>query len=161
MGLCGHVAETLDALLPRIESRGNDRAFLDECLAAHQTASNHLQAYVQHGGSDGKLRPEQVGDAVSRLCSSDAIFTCDTGMSCVWAAQHLRLQRGQRFTTSFNHGTMANATPDQLAAADESANMLKMVESMPMGQFARFPGVEIPDDVLGRLIALSVAESAG
>jgi len=35
--------------------------------------------------------------------------------------------------------------------------MLKMVESMPMGQFARFPGVEIPDDILEELIALSSA----
>ena len=35
-----------------------------------------------------------------------------------------------------------------------------MVESMPMGQFARFPGVEIPDDALEQLIALSVG-SAG
>ncbi|GAA1929754.1 hypothetical protein GCM10009775_22280 [Microbacterium aoyamense] len=33
--------------------------------------------------------------------------------------------------------------------------MLKMVESMPMGQFARFPGVEIPDEALERLVALS------
>jgi hypothetical protein len=50
---------------------------------------------------------------------------------------------------------MANATPEQRAAAEENSNMLKMVESMPMGQFARFPGVEIPDDVLEQLIALS------
>ncbi|WP_347977872.1 family 78 glycoside hydrolase catalytic domain [Microbacterium sp. ProA8] len=55
---------------------------------------------------------------------------------------------------------MANATPEQLAAADENANMLKMVESMPMGQFARFPGVEIPDEALEQLIALSLAEAA-
>ena len=55
---------------------------------------------------------------------------------------------------------MANATPEQLAAADENANMLKMVESMPMGQFARFPGVEIPDDALEQLIALSLTQIA-
>ena len=116
LGLCGHVAETLDALLPRIGSRGKDRAFLDDVLSAHETAVKHMQAYVQHGGSDGKLRPEQVGDAVSRLCTPDAIFTADTGMCCVWSAQHLRLQRGQRFMTSFNHGTMANAMPDAIGA---------------------------------------------
>src|SRR5258708_4998127 len=37
-------------------------------------------------------------------------------MSCVWAAHHSRLQRGQRFMTSFNHGTMANAMPDAIGA---------------------------------------------
>jgi hypothetical protein len=50
---------------------------------------------------------------------------------------------------------MAGASEEQLAAAESNGNMLKMVESMPMGQFARFPGVEIPDDALDQLIALS------
>jgi hypothetical protein len=50
---------------------------------------------------------------------------------------------------------MANATPEQMAAAEDNGNMLKMVESMPMGQFARFPGVEIPDEALEQLINLS------
>jgi hypothetical protein len=52
---------------------------------------------------------------------------------------------------------MAGASEEQLAAAEQNGNMLKMVESMPMGQFARFPGVEIPDAALEQLIALSVA----
>jgi pyruvate dehydrogenase (quinone) len=116
LGLCGHVAETLDALLPHIKSRGDDRAFLDEVLVVHQTAMKHMQTYVEHGGSDGKLRPEQVGDAVSRLSSPDSIIIADTGMCVVWAAQFLKLRRGQRVITSFNHGTMANAMPDAIGA---------------------------------------------
>ena len=116
LGLCGHVAETLDALLPSIASRGKDRTFLDDVLAAHESATQQKQAYVEHGGSDGKLRPEQVSDAVNRLCSPDSIFIADTGMSCVWAAQFLKLHRGQRVMTSFNHGTMANAMPDAIGA---------------------------------------------
>ncbi|WP_231563005.1 family 78 glycoside hydrolase catalytic domain [Microbacterium mangrovi] len=55
---------------------------------------------------------------------------------------------------------MAGASEEQLAAAESNGNMLKMVESMPMGQFARFPGVEIPDDALDQLIALSSGEFA-
>jgi pyruvate dehydrogenase (quinone) len=116
LGLCGHVADTLDALLPRIKSRGDDRAFLDEVLAGHATAIEHMKTYVEHGGSDGKIRPEKVGDAVSRLCSPDSIIIADTGMCTVWAAQHLQMRRGQRLMTSFNHGTMANAMPDAIGA---------------------------------------------
>jgi len=52
---------------------------------------------------------------------------------------------------------MAGATEEQLAATEDNPNMLKMVESMPMGQFARFPGVEIPDAALQQLIDMSVA----
>jgi beta-glucosidase-like glycosyl hydrolase len=51
---------------------------------------------------------------------------------------------------------MAGASEEQLAAAQDNGNMLKMVESMPMGQFARFPGVEIPDDALEQLIGISL-----
>jgi pyruvate dehydrogenase (quinone) len=116
LGLCGHIAETVDALLPRIKSRGQDRSFLDEVLASHAAAMEHMKAYVEHGGSDGKIRPELVGDTVSRLCSPDSIIIADTGMCVVWAAQHLRLRPGQRVITSFNHGTMANAMPDAIGA---------------------------------------------
>jgi len=116
LGLCGHVADTLDALLPRIKSRGEDRVFLDEIFVGHATAMENIKTYVEHGGSDGKLRPEQVGDAVNRLCSPDSIIIADTGMCTVWAAQHLRMRRGQRLMTSFNHGTMANAMPDAIGA---------------------------------------------
>ncbi|KQP01988.1 beta-glucosidase [Leifsonia sp. Leaf264] len=52
---------------------------------------------------------------------------------------------------------MSGASAEQLAAAEQNGNMLKMVESMPMGQFARFPGVEIPDEALAQLIELSIA----
>jgi beta-glucosidase-like glycosyl hydrolase len=52
---------------------------------------------------------------------------------------------------------MSGASEEQLAAAEQNGNMLKMVESMPMGQFARFPGVEIPDEALAQLIELSIA----
>ncbi|WP_434316156.1 family 78 glycoside hydrolase catalytic domain [Leifsonia sp. P73] len=55
---------------------------------------------------------------------------------------------------------MAGASEEQLAAAEANGNMLKMVESMPMGQFARFPGVEIPDGALEQLIALSSSDLA-
>ncbi|MBD3942724.1 fibronectin type III-like domain-contianing protein [Microbacterium sp. NEAU-LLC] len=50
----------------------------------------------------------------------------------------------------------AEASEQQLGAASENENMLKMVESMPMGQFVRFPGVENPDAALEQLMALSV-----
>ena len=52
---------------------------------------------------------------------------------------------------------MAGASEEQLAAAEDNGNMLKMVESMPMAQFARFPGVEIPDEALDQLVALSLS----
>jgi hypothetical protein len=52
-------------------------------------------------------------------------------------------------------GLMEKATPEQIAASEAG---LRLVEGMPMGQFARFPGVGIPAETLDGLIALSRAE---
>jgi pyruvate dehydrogenase (quinone) len=115
LGVCGHVAETLDALLPRLRGR-RDRAFLDEVLEAHAVAEKHMETYVQHGGEEGAVRPEWVAANVNRLAAPNAVFTADTGMSCVWAARYLKFRRDQRFLASFGHGTMANAMPQAIGA---------------------------------------------
>ncbi|OCL31925.1 hypothetical protein BCR15_07660 [Tessaracoccus lapidicaptus] len=52
-------------------------------------------------------------------------------------------------------GMMQGATAEQREAAESSAEMLKMVDSMPMEQFARMPMVGIPDETLAQLVALS------
>jgi hypothetical protein len=54
-------------------------------------------------------------------------------------------------------GLLERATPEQVAASEAG---LKLVEGMPMGQFARFPGVEIPQETLDGLVALSLAEAS-
>lgn len=51
---------------------------------------------------------------------------------------------------------MANATEEAKAASKENANLLRMVDSMPMGQFAKFPGVVLSDDTLAELVEVSV-----
>ena len=52
-------------------------------------------------------------------------------------------------------GMMQGATAEQQEAAESSFDMLKMVDSMPMEQFARMPMVAIPDETLALLVALS------
>ena len=55
---------------------------------------------------------------------------------------------------------MAKRCPrSRRSSREQNPTALKMVESMPMGQFARFPGVEIPAEALEQLIALSVASA--
>lgn len=54
---------------------------------------------------------------------------------------------------------LAAAGPEQLAAADQAADGLRMVESMPMRQFRNFPGVAMPDSAIESLIALSETHS--
>jgi beta-glucosidase len=48
---------------------------------------------------------------------------------------------------------MAGMSAEEQAAATESADMLRLVESMPMDQFIQFTGVQVPAKTLEELIA--------
>jgi pyruvate dehydrogenase (quinone) len=115
LGLCGDVGDTLRALLPLLEPRG-DRAFLDALLQQHQAAQRKLRAYVEHVGKRRPIHPEYVAATLDEVAGPDAVFTVDTGMCCVWGARYLRAAAGRRLLGSFNHGSMANALPQAIGA---------------------------------------------
>ncbi|MHA6523755.1 family 78 glycoside hydrolase catalytic domain [Tessaracoccus sp. G1721] len=54
-------------------------------------------------------------------------------------------------------GMLQGASAEQREEAERGMEMLKMVDSMPMEQFARMPMVGIPDEALEQLVALSQA----
>jgi pyruvate dehydrogenase (quinone) len=116
VGLVGDIGATLEALLPRLSQR-HDQRFLDHMLAAHRKIAEDLQAYVKHEGSGNGLRPEMVASAINRHAADDAVFTVDTGMCCVWGARYIQMRPGQRMLGSFGHGSMANAMPQAIGAS--------------------------------------------
>jgi pyruvate dehydrogenase (quinone) len=115
LGLCGDVGDTLRALLPLVEQRG-DRSFLDAMLEQHVVARRKLRAYVDRISSRRPIHPEHVAATLDELAGPDAVFTVDTGMCCVWGARYLRAAKGRRLLGSFNHGSMANALPQAVGA---------------------------------------------
>ena len=54
---------------------------------------------------------------IDKLSSDDAVFTVDTGMTCVWGARYLQATGNRHMLGSFNHGSMANALPQAIGAA--------------------------------------------
>ncbi|MEV0366841.1 glycoside hydrolase family 3 C-terminal domain-containing protein [Nocardia fusca] len=56
---------------------------------------------------------------------------------------------------ALQEGLRARMTPEQAAQAEDSVDMLRMVESMPMRQFTAFLGGLISDEQLEHLMALS------
>lgn len=58
-----------------------------------------------------------MAHTIDRLANSDAIFTVDTGMCCVWGARYLQGTGQRKLLGSFNHGSMANAMPMAIGAA--------------------------------------------
>ena len=54
---------------------------------------------------------------IDEIASKNAIFTVDTGMSCVWGARYINATGKREMLGSFNHGSMANAMPQAIGAA--------------------------------------------
>jgi pyruvate dehydrogenase (quinone) len=115
LGLCGDVRDTIQALMPLVETKSN-RIFLDAMLEQQKAALRKLRAYVDHVGTRRPIHPEYVAATLDELAARDAVFTMDTGMCAVWGARYLRAGAGRRFLGSFNHGSMANALPQAIGA---------------------------------------------
>ena len=116
MGLQGSIKDTLKALLPLI-SKKNDDSFLKAQLEVYEEVKNKMQIYVDDPGEKDLIHPEFVASHIDKLAAHDAIFTVDTGMSCVWGARYINATGKRKMLGSFNHGSMANAMPQAIGAA--------------------------------------------
>ena len=116
MGICGDVKNILQTLLPHIKQK-TDGSFLKEQLEGYRKVKQHLLSYVRDRGDNNKIHPEYVMSEINSVAAEDAIFTVDTGMTCVWGARYLQATGKRKMLGSFNHGSMANAMPQAIGAA--------------------------------------------
>lgn len=116
MGLCGDIKTTLTALLPLLIPKTKDH-FLRKQLEGYAKVVSDLNTYVKDKGAENKIHPEYVMATIDKLANRDAIFTVDTGMTCVWGARYLNATEQRKMLGSFNHGTMANAMPQAIGAS--------------------------------------------
>ncbi len=115
LGIVGSVAETLDALLPKLQPKAN-RRFLDASLTHYKSARQGLDDLAVPAAPGRPIHPQYLTRLVSELATQDAIFTADVGTPTVWAARYLEMNGKRRLIGSFNHGSMANAMPQALGA---------------------------------------------
>jgi pyruvate dehydrogenase (quinone) len=116
VGLQGSIKDTLIALLPLINQKTDD-SFLQAQLKVYADVKDKMQIYVDDMGKRDMIHPEFVATTVDQLADDDAIFTVDTGMSCVWGARYINATGKRKMLGSFNHGSMANAMPHAIGAA--------------------------------------------
>ena len=114
LGVVGDIADTLRALAPRVQPRG-DSTWLDDCVARHHEAMADLNERATPGDGD-TIRPQYLTALIDKHASDDAIFTADGGSPMVWALRHTRALGTRRTIISLSHGTMANAMPQALGA---------------------------------------------
>jgi pyruvate dehydrogenase (quinone) len=116
MGLHGSVKDTINALLPLI-SKKEDDSFLNAQLEVYTEVKEKMQTYVDDTGEKENIHPEFVAGTIDKIAAADAIFTVDTGMSCVWGSRYINATGQRKMLGSFNHGSMANAMPQAIGAA--------------------------------------------
>jgi pyruvate dehydrogenase (quinone)/pyruvate oxidase len=113
VGLTGDAKATLSALLPLLKRR-TDRSFLE-------TAQKRMKEWwelmaTRENRDDTPLKPQVVAKHVNDLLADNAIITTDSGTITTWAARHLKIRRGMKFSCSGNLATMAPGLPYANAA---------------------------------------------
>lgn len=115
LGLTGDVGATIDALLPLLTAKDDDR-HLKQATAHYDKARKSLDELADATPGRGPIHPQQVAKALNDLAADDAIFTCDVGLPTVWAARYVAMNGKRRLLGSFNHGSMANAMAQAIGA---------------------------------------------
>jgi len=116
IGAVGDIKETIKALLPLLTGCV-DSAFLDSFSNFYKKVQENLYQYVEDKGGQDTIQPEFVADVINEQASPNAIFTLDTGMTCVWGARYIHQTGDRKLLGSFNHGSMASAMPMAIGAA--------------------------------------------
>jgi pyruvate dehydrogenase (quinone) len=116
MGLYGDIKSTIKALIPLLQNK-TDESFLNAQLHIYNKVKEHLKTYVDEKGTTDAIHPEAVTALLDKLAATDAVFTLDTGMCCVWGARYIRATGKRNMLGSFVHGSMASALPQAIGAA--------------------------------------------
>jgi thiamine pyrophosphate-dependent acetolactate synthase large subunit-like protein len=108
IGLTGDAKATLQALLPLL-GRRTDRTFLEKAQG-RMTEWWELMRN-REGRDDVPLKPQVIARHVNDLLADDAIVTTDSGTITTWAARHIKIRRGMKFSCSGTLATMAPGLP--------------------------------------------------
>lgn len=116
VGLNGDIKDTLTALLPLVKQNEDD-SFAKAQMEFYGEVKKNMKTYVEDKGRKDNIHPEYIASLLDEIAATDAIFTVDTGMSCVWGSRYINATGKRRMIGSFNHGSMANAMPQAIGAA--------------------------------------------
>jgi len=149
LGVVGSVRDTVTALLPLVDEKG-DPEHLEEALADYRRTRADLDALAESGPRSKLIHPQYVSRVISELADDDAIFSCDVGTPTAWAARYLKMNGRRRLVGSFSHGSMANAMLQAIGA--QAAFPKRQVISlsgdggftMMMGEFVTLLQMNLP-----------------
>jgi pyruvate dehydrogenase (quinone) len=118
LGLVGDVRETLVAVKPLLNQKGDDKGHLRASLDHYEKSRKDLESYAVGEPGRTPIHPQYVAKMINDVAAQDAIFTCDVGTPTLWAARYLKMNGNRRLLGSFSHGSMANALPQAIGAQE-------------------------------------------
>jgi pyruvate dehydrogenase (quinone) len=122
LGLLGTLAssdmmqacDTLAALLPLLVQK-TGTAWREEIARKKERGERVGAARAESAGIDG-INPEDLFVELDRQLPERCVLTADAGTSTNWAARHLRMRRGMKWSLSGGIATMGSAVPYAIAA---------------------------------------------
>jgi pyruvate dehydrogenase (quinone) len=114
VNLQGDAADTIAALLPLVEPKTDTR--WRERIAAKRAHSERVNAARADITGAGGINPEVIFTTLAERLPDDVILTADAGTSTNFAARHLPMRRGMKFSLSGGLATMGSAVPYAIAA---------------------------------------------
>ncbi len=113
IGLVGDSKLTLSALIPLLHQKTN----LD-FLKTKQEAMIDWNRLIKERSSrtDRPIKPQYLTDVLSDELQDDAIISVDSGTITTWAARHINLRKGMKFSVSGTLASMACGLPYAVAA---------------------------------------------
>ena len=114
VNLQGSARDTLEALLPLLAQKTGG-AWRAQIARIAQRADETDAARAEIAGVDG-INPEDVFVALNDALPDNCIITADAGTSTNWAARHLQMRRGMKYSLSGGLATMGSAVPYAIAA---------------------------------------------
>jgi pyruvate dehydrogenase (quinone) len=115
LGLVGDVGATIEALLPKLDAKG-ERKHLDGSLSHYKKARAGLDELARGTPGQKPIHPQYLARVLSEAASDDAVFTADVGTPTIWAARYLAMNGRRRLVGSWVHGSMANAMAHAIGA---------------------------------------------
>jgi pyruvate dehydrogenase (quinone)/pyruvate oxidase len=111
--LVGGAAETLRALLPRLDPH-DDRRFLERAQAGMAEWRRKMAA-LEDGERD-PIQPQYLMRVIDRWAADDAILASDSGTIATWSARHFDIRGDREYYLSGNLASMAPGLPYTIAA---------------------------------------------
>lgn len=149
IGLVGDAKRTLDKLLPLLHQK--DSKFLkskQESMKKWHSLMNSSDPLA------APIKPQLIAIAVSEELEDNAIISVDSGTNTIWAARHIDIKKGMKFSLSGTLSTMACGLPYAIAAqiAFPDRQSIAFVGdggfTMLMGEFATAVKYNLPIKVI-------------